>query len=168
MDRLVALVPQLSALGARRRGELVARARIVEAQPGASLVREGEAGDAAYFVLAGRAVAGIPAHDGSYRALSAMTAGDLFGEIAALTGSRRTANVVADEATTLFEVPAAALRAVMDVPGISALVLGKLTERLARTTTADLPRLAGLDQGDLRELRQPAVTASVVPLPKTY
>jgi MFS family permease len=169
MDRLVGLVPQLSVLDARRRGELVGRARVIEAEPGASLVREGEAGDAAFFVLAGRAVAGIPAADGSYRSLAAMAAGDLFGEIAALTGSRRTANVVADQATTLLEVPAAALRGLMDVPEFSRLVLGKLTERLARTTSADLPRLAGLDQGDLRELRQPVPSGSTaVALPKSY
>ncbi|MEA2610791.1 MAG: hypothetical protein QOG32_517, partial [Chloroflexota bacterium] len=35
------------------------------------------------------------------------------------------------------------------------LVLPTLTERLARTTSADLPRLAGLDQQALRDLRTP-------------
>ena len=39
-----------------------------------------------------------------------MTAGDFFGEIGALTGSPRTADVVADTDTTLLEVPADALR----------------------------------------------------------
>ena len=38
---------------------------------------------------------GVPADDG-YRGLSTMAAGDFFGEIAALTGSARTADVVAD------------------------------------------------------------------------
>ena len=42
-----------------------------------------------------------------------MTAGDFFGEIGALTGSTRTADVVADVDTTLLEVPADALRATM-------------------------------------------------------
>jgi hypothetical protein len=37
-----------------------------------------------------------------------MEAGDFFREIAALTGSRRTANVVAEEPTTFLEVPASA------------------------------------------------------------
>ena len=48
-----------------------------------------------------------------------MGAGDFFGEIAALTGSPRTADVVADTDLTLIEVPADALRATMDVPEIS-------------------------------------------------
>ena len=76
----------------------------------------GEVGDAAYFILDGRAAAGTPEPDGGYRSLSTMTAGDFFGEIAALTGSRRTATVVGEEPTTVVEVPAAALRALMSVP----------------------------------------------------
>ena len=68
--------------------------------------------------------------DGGYRGLSTMGAGDFFGEIAALTGSPRTADVVADADTTLLEVPAEALRATMVVPEIQRLVLSTLTARL--------------------------------------
>jgi CRP-like cAMP-binding protein len=81
-----------------------------------------------------------------------MEAGDFFREIAALTGSRRTANVVAEEPTTFLEVPASALRQLMAIPQISALVFSKLSERLSRTN-ADLPRFAGLDQETLKDLR---------------
>ena len=45
----------------------------------------------AYFILDGSATAGVPEPDGGYRGLSTMGAGDFFGEIAALTGSTRTA-----------------------------------------------------------------------------
>ena len=71
--------------------------------------RSASPSDAAYFVLGGKAVAGIP-DDGGYRSLSAMGPGDFFGEIAALTGSPRTANVVAEEETEVLEVPAATLK----------------------------------------------------------
>ena len=165
-DRLITHLPALAVLDQRRRGEFIARAKIREAAPGSTIVTEGEAGDSAYFVLAGQVVAGRPADDGSYRSLSTMRAGDFFGEIAALTGSRRTANVVADEPTTLLEVPAAALRGVMDVPSLGALFLSTLTERLTRTQTADRPRLAGNDQEALRDLRTPKPTVEA--LPKTY
>ena len=122
---------------------------------GATIVSEGEVGDAAYFVLDGQAVAGTPAEDGEYRSLSAMAAGDFFGEIAALTGSRRTATVVAEQPTTVLEVPAATLRGLMSVPELSSIFLSKLTERLNRTNSADLPRFSGVDQASLRDLRTP-------------
>jgi hypothetical protein len=54
----------------------------------------------------------------------------------------------------------------MSEPAINELVLPKLSERLARTTSADLPRLAGFDQEDLRDLRTPRPQVEV--LPRTY
>ena len=93
--------------------------------------------------------------------------GDFFGEIAALTGSPRTADVVADTETTLLEVPADALRAVMYVPEIRRLVFSTLTSRLTRTEAADLPRLAGPDQEALRDLRTPRPIVEAVPRPST-
>jgi CRP-like cAMP-binding protein len=149
----------------RRRNAFIERAKVSEAEPGTTVVRQGDPGDSAYFVLDGRLVAGTPSEDGSYRALSAMTAGDFFGEIAALTGSARTANVVVDETATLIEVPAETLRALMGIPELSQLFLSKLTERLVRTSTADLPRLASIDQQTLRDLRSRVPGTEPVPRP---
>jgi CRP-like cAMP-binding protein len=151
-DLLVGFLPTFAHLGEKERGSLIARARVIEAPEGTRIVTAGDAGDAAFFVLNGRTVAGLATEEEGFRALSSMTAGDFFGEIAALTGSRRTANVVAEEPTTLMEVPADALRSLMAVPQISQLVFSKLTERLSRTN-ADLPRFAGLDQSTLKDLR---------------
>ena len=151
-DLLVGVLPVFGQLGDRERTNLIAQARVSEASEGARVVTAGETGDTAYFVLSGKTVAGIADEQGEYRALSSMEAGDFFGEIAALTGSRRTANVVAEEPTTLLVVPATALRQLMAIPQISALVFSKLSERLSRTN-ADLPRFAGLDQETLRDLR---------------
>ena len=95
-----------------------------------------------------------------------MGEGDFFGEIAALTGSPRTADVVADTDTTLLEVPSDGLRATMAVPEIQKLVFSTLTSRLMRTEAADLPRLAGQDQEALRDLRTPR--PSVEALPRSY
>jgi CRP-like cAMP-binding protein len=95
-----------------------------------------------------------------------MEAGDFFGEIAALTGSLRTATVVAEEPTTVVEVPAPALRSLMTVPEIGSLFLSKITERLSRTNTADLPRFSGVDQASLKDLRTPRPSAEA--LPKSY
>jgi len=153
-DALAALLPSLSGLSARQRETFIASARVSDAPSGATIIRHGETSDAAYFVLSGRAVAGIATEDGDYRSLSTLIPGDFFGEIAALTGAPRTANVVADEPTTLLQVPAKSLRGLMSDPGLGQLFLSKMTERLSRTHLSDLPRLAGLDQQSLRELRQ--------------
>jgi hypothetical protein len=41
----------------------------------------------------------------------------------------------------------------MGNPALSALFLAKISERLGRTTINELPRFAGVDQQDVRELR---------------
>jgi CRP-like cAMP-binding protein len=116
------------------------------------VVRHGDVADEVYFVLQGKAVAGV-AVEGGYRSLSTLAPGDFFGEIAALTGEPRTANVVTDEPTTLLTVPASVLRGWMANPALRRLFLSKVSERLSRTHVADWPRLAGVDQQALRELR---------------
>lgn len=152
-DLLVNLIPELSGLDMSRRADFLVGATVRHADPGSAIVKVGDAGDSAYFVMDGRAVAGVPEEDGGTRSLSAMGPGDFFGEIAAITGSTRTANVVADEPTNFVEVPAATLKALMDVPAMNSLITSKLQERLTRTANADLIRLAGLDQRDLKDLR---------------
>ena len=157
LDLLVGLFPSLSALTAKERDGLLRQATIVEAREGTTLLYHGEAGDSAYFILAGRAIAGIALPDGNYRSLSSMIAGDFYGEIAALTGAARTADVVASEAATLMRVPAQVLRNLMNNPALSRLFLAKMSERLNRTTINELPRFSGYDQQVMLDLR----TASV-------
>ena len=153
-QRLLGLVPELSGLDVSRRADFLVGALIRRAEPGSAIVKVGDAGDSAFFVLDGRAVAGIASDDGETRSLSAMGRGDFFGEIAAITGSPRTANVIADEPTELLEVPATTLKGLMDIPAMNSLITSKLRERLTRTANADLIRLAGLDQRDLKDLRR--------------
>jgi CRP-like cAMP-binding protein/sugar phosphate permease len=168
-DRLAGHLPALSRLDPGQRSALVSAATVRDVPAGATIVGVGDVGDAAYFILDGQAAAGTPEADGSYRSLSSMAAGDFFGEIAALTGSLRTATVVAEEPTTIVEVPAPALRALMTVPELGSLFLSKLTERLSRTNNADLPRFSGVDQASLKDLRTPRpAAASAEALPKSY
>jgi MFS family permease len=164
-DRLATRLATFGRLTEPMRLAFIRDASVREVPEGTRVVTHGDLADEAYFVLDGQVAAGVP-EDHSYRGLSTMTAGDFFGEIAALTGSPRTADVVADVPTTLLQVPAAALRAVMIVPEINRLVLSTLTERLVRTNLADLPRLAASDQSALRDLRTPG--PRVEALPKSY
>jgi CRP-like cAMP-binding protein/predicted MFS family arabinose efflux permease len=153
MALLVDLVPSLSALTAKERESLLRQARVIDAPEGTTVLRHGEKGDAAYFILNGKVVAGITSAEGNYQSLENMTSGDFFGEIAALTGTARTADVVATDTTTLMRIPAQALRDLMSNPVLGALFLSKMTERLNRFSINELPRFAGYDQQVMRDLR---------------
>ncbi len=150
---LVSVLPVMGTLVGKERDSLVQHGRIYEAPSGTAILRYGDEGDSAYFILSGRAMVGFPGQDGEYKNLAIMLQGDFFGEIAALTGARRTADVVAQEDTSLFQVPAATLRNLMSNTQLSQLFLSTMGERLNRTSLSDLPRFAGVDQQDLKELR---------------
>jgi hypothetical protein len=164
-DLLATRLGTFGRLTPEQRAAFVRDAVVREIPAGTRILEHGDAASNAYFILDGSATAGVP-QEGGYRGLSTMAAGDFFGEIAALTGSPRTADVVADADTTLLEVPADSLRATMVVPEIQKLVFSTLASRLLRTEAADLPRLAGVDQQSLRDLRTPRPTAEA--LPKSY
>ena len=161
-DRLAGRLGAFTRLSPDQRSAFVRAAKVLDVSEGTRIIEHGDAATSAYFILDGSTTAGIPVEDG-YSGLSTMTAGDFFGEIGALTGSRRTADVVADVDSTLLEVPADALRATMEVPEISHVVLSTISNRLQRTEAADLPRLAGIDQDDLRDLRTPRPAVETLP-----
>jgi CRP-like cAMP-binding protein len=137
-------------------------AQVAQVDQGETIVSEGEEADEVFFILDGKAIAGVASEKGDYRSLSTMGPGDFFGEIAALTGIPRTANVVAEEAIKLLEVPAENVKALMSLPRFRYLFISKLTERLSRTHVTDFPRLARLDQDVLRELRTAPVKKDIV------
>jgi MFS family permease len=121
LDRLIDVLPELSSLAMPRRSAFLQGATIHRADAGTAIMKQGDPGDSAYFVLDGKAVAGVPDASG-YRALSAMSPGDFFGEIAVLTGSPRTANVVAEEPMELLRVPGPTLKGLMTVPALEQLI----------------------------------------------
>lgn len=153
MDALALLLPSLATLTAKERWDLIKESSVLVTEPGTTILRHGEGGDEAYFILSGRAVAGIADESGNYRSLSSMTAGDFFGEIAALTGAARTADVVAETDITLLRVPSKALRTLMSHQALSTIFLAKMSERLVRTSIKETPRFIGIDQKDALELR---------------
>src|SRR4030042_668392 len=154
VDLLVGLVPTLSGLPRQDRERIITQGSVMDVQPGAKLMQSGEVGDVAYFLLFGKAVAGIAEEGGGYHSLSSMGPGDYFGEIASLTGAPRTADVVAEETSQLLQVPATILRVMMTQPAFSKLVLSRMSERLARTSIHELPRMVGVSPQDALELRQ--------------
>jgi len=153
MDALAGLLPSLSALSIKERKIFIKHARVYQVPEGSTILRHGETGDSAYFILSGRTMAGIATQEGNYQSLSIMLPGEFFGEIAALTGLTRTADVVTAKATSLLQVPAQAMRDLMGHPALKRLFITKMKERLGRTGVNELPRFVGVDQQDARDLR---------------
>lgn len=153
LDLLATRLPAFATLQTAERQRLVAEMRYLQAEPGTVIVRQDEESDAAYFLLEGSTVAGRQ-EDGSERILEKHSPGDFFGEIAALTGVPRTANVVVEEAATLLKVPATALRQMAADANLNRAFMSKMTERMVRMNMLDIPRMVGPDQDLMRDLRR--------------
>lgn len=151
--KLARFLPLIAELEGSARQKFIHGSSLAKVDVGSTVIARGEPGTEAYFILEGWAVAGVEDERGRVTSLSSMGPGDFFGEIAALTSTPRTADVVAESALSLLQVPAQNLEIAMDNPQLRYLFISKLTDRLARTHQADLPRLHGLDQEALRELR---------------
>jgi MFS transporter, DHA3 family, macrolide efflux protein len=152
LDHLAGHIPALAGLAPEERKSLVRNIRYVEAPEGTAIVRQGERSDSAYFLLEGGTVAGRE-ENGSERVLEVHAPGDFFGEIAALTGIQRTANVVTNQPSRLLQVPAVTLREMSRYPELNRLFLSKLTERMVRMDMIEMPKRNQLDQQVLRVLR---------------
>ena len=91
-----------------------------------------------------------------------LNSGDFFGEIAALTGIPRTANIVVEKPTDLLRVPATTLRELSSQPDLNRVFMTKMTERMIRMNMIEMPKMMALDQSVMRELRT-EVPASSLP-----
>jgi MFS family permease len=131
IDRLCVHLPAMAHWTHSQRQFLAAQTRVFDVEPGTAIVRQGERTDMAYFLLRGRTVATRAADGGGDRVLDFHNPGDFFGEIAALANLPRTANVLAEQASLLLQVPAPVLRRMADDPRINRVLLGRMNERLS-------------------------------------
>src|SRR4051812_723688 len=83
----------LAKLDLDRLGLAAARAQRVEVQPGAVIVREGDAADAFYIVTGGSVEVLLRHPSGQEIVVNRLSHGEYFGEIALLRGGTRTATV---------------------------------------------------------------------------
>ena len=163
VDRL-RLTPLFGGLDDTQLDRLVEMGEIVDLEPSALLIREGDDADALYVVLDGELdvtkLAGrseIP--------LARVGPGALQGEIAALEGGRRLASVKAVTAAEVLRVPVAALRELLTAgPDVALAVIRTAVSRLRgmEATLREREKLAGLGTlaaGLAHELNNPAAAA---------
>jgi MFS family permease len=154
---LSAVVTEMTGLSLKERETLIYNARVIQAAEGTAILRAGQADDKVYFILSGKTLVGRPDQEGGYQSLATLLAGDFFGEIAALTGALRTADVVAVSESKLLQLPAQALRDLMENPTIAQLFIAKLYERMAIVCPSELPRYNWIDYQELKEFRSPSM-----------
>jgi CRP-like cAMP-binding protein len=150
VERFISHMPELTVLSHKERAELASDTLVAEAPAGKIVVYRGETSDAAYFILKGSVGAGYMKDD-EYMILNYLQENDFFGEVAALTGTPRTANIITEEESEFLIIPSKVMRRLTDrFAGLREMFHTTIAERLSLT---ELPLGGGLDQQLLRELR---------------
>ena len=94
-------------------------------EPGATIVTEGDLGDAMYVVLSGTAEVDV---GGRYHELSR---GDFFGEMALISSRKRIATVRATKTVESLRIPADAFQSfLLEHPRIAVSMLKEIVDRL--------------------------------------
>jgi CRP-like cAMP-binding protein len=150
IEAFIGRMPGLAEMSARERAQLASNTLVAEAPGGKLVVYRGEASDAAYFILQGSVGVGY-LRDDEYVILNYLREGDFFGEVAALTGMARTANIITEEDSKFLIIPSKVMQALAKKhPSLNIMLHTLIGERLSQT---ELPRGTGFDQQLLRELR---------------
>jgi MFS family permease len=150
VESFIGHLPELTGMSPKERAQLASDTLVAEAQGGKLVTYRGEASDAAYFILKGSVGVGY-IKDEEYVILNYLHAGDFFGEVAALTGMQRTANIITEEDSEFLILPAKVLkRLTQRYPSLNVMFHTLIGERLSQT---ELPRGTNFDQQLLRDLR---------------
>jgi hypothetical protein len=150
VERFLSHMPELQGMSPKERAQFASDVWVADAPGGTVVTYRGEQSDAAYFVLKGSLGAGF-IRNSEYIILRYMQEGDFFGEVAALTGMQRTANVITEEDSQLLIIPSRVMqRLAQKYAALNVRLHTTIGERLSLT---ELPLGTSLDQGLLRELR---------------
>jgi len=150
IDRFISHMPEMAGMSPKERQQLAAQTLVATAPGGKIVVYRRETSDMAYFILKGSVAAGY-IKDDDYVIASTMREGDFFGEIAALTGAARTANIITEEESEFLIIPSKVMRQLAkQYDGLRQVFYATMAQRLSKI---ELPRGTSLDQELLRELR---------------
>lgn len=94
--------------------EIAIRAEVVSIAGGRYLFREGDEGSDMYLIAAGSVAVLMRDEEEGERMIDQLAPGAFFGEIAALSGGRRTASIKAAIPSMLIKIPRETLLSVMD------------------------------------------------------
>jgi type IV pilus assembly protein PilB len=155
-------VPVFSGLAPSALAAIEARMHRRDFVPQTTIVREGSTDGAAFFILAGKvAVRRRDPDTGVDFVLAELTGGQMFGEMALLTGQPRTASVVALEATTCAVLEPADFELVLAAHSdVTIAIMRMLAVRLV-----DANRHAGVDFVNLAKVQIDPRVLALLPQP---
>lgn len=137
-------VPILATLSDANLEKLASMVEVEMFGAGELIVQEGEKGDSMYIIRSGSCDVMQKGADGRLMLLTTMIAGEFFGEISLLTGSKRTATIKTNEDTSLIFINKTVFSKIMrDDPIISEQIAQAVVERQERK---------GVDMDNLEEI----------------
>ncbi|MCL4557951.1 MAG: cyclic nucleotide-binding domain-containing protein [Deltaproteobacteria bacterium] len=105
LDNIIAMTPIFSELDNTERADIIGRFELMVVEPGKVIVKEGDPGDAMYVVKDGLLQVSTVDNNGREVVLAQLGEGDIFGEVALITGKLRTATVKAVRKSRLMKLP---------------------------------------------------------------
>jgi CRP-like cAMP-binding protein len=124
-------IPLFAGLEPDQRAAVASVCEELDVEAGVTLVREGDFGFAAFAITSGTAAV---VQDGTV--VRSLGPGDMFGEIAVLSGGRRTATVVATTRMSLVTVLNRDMwRLERDLPDVASVLRETIAERLGVATS---------------------------------
>jgi CRP/FNR family transcriptional regulator/CRP/FNR family cyclic AMP-dependent transcriptional regulator len=130
LDSVLAAVPLFDGLSRRHVKRLANVAEVADYMADHAIVREGEAGDAFFVVLAGQAKVTTKG-----KLVNRVLPGDHFGEISLLDGDVRTATVTSETPMTLLMLSRPKfLKLLREEPEMAMNMLSALAKQIRRTS----------------------------------
>jgi CRP-like cAMP-binding protein len=132
LNLLARHLPEFATVQNDLRESVLARAKVIEVPAGDVLLQQGAKDHDAYLILDGRVVVKRE-ENGRFRTIRTVGPGEQFGEISALNATARTATAIAEEHTSVLQLPGESLRKLMKNPAMNRVIRERMTERLMIT-----------------------------------
>jgi CRP/FNR family transcriptional regulator, cyclic AMP receptor protein len=169
LDAAMMASPILAQLSPRTRQSVAASGAMISLEPGALLCQQGDSGDAIFIVLEGEIEVRTNSLDGVQVRFASFGHAKVIGEMAALDGGVRSADMVAVRRSTLWRIPRSTLIDALHADPVAAVALiVELAGRL-RAANAAMEAIRTLDLGGrlARLLLESLGQRSVVSLTQT-
>lgn len=147
---LVNLIPELSEEDFE---DLIKKSNFRHFPAGSVICREGDYGDTAFAILEGSVEISIKTEGHDNLTLSFLEEGNVFGEMAALSGYPRNATVTAKDDSYVLEISDEVLKNLMEnAPGFKETIDSLYTKRAVRNYIRKVPMFADLKDSTLEQL----------------